>query len=190
MKIYLAGPLGFSDAGRAFHRNVIVARVAALGHVPLDPWSNTVAPGIDPRLAEEIVQLASAIAKVGESRDKRAAWRALNPRIGAKNARLIDAADMVLAVLDGTDVDSGTAAEIGYAFAKGKPILGYRGDFRLAADNEGSIVNLQVEYFITASGGKIFTSVPGQPDIFDIGRSKELAEAIESAGAAARKSAP
>ena len=42
-----------------------------------------------------------------------------------------------MAVLDGTDVDSGTAAEIGYAFARGKLIVGYRGDFRLSADNEG-----------------------------------------------------
>jgi nucleoside 2-deoxyribosyltransferase len=189
MKIYLAGPLGFSDAGRAFHNDVIVERVAALGHVPLDPWSDTAPPGIDPRLAAEIVQLAAAIAKVGESADRRAAWRALNPRIGAKNAALIDAADMVLAVLDGTDVDSGTAAEIGYAFARGRPILGYRGDFRLSADNEGSTVNLQVEYFITASGGGIFTSVPGQPSIFDISRSNELAVAIESAGAGAHKRA-
>jgi nucleoside 2-deoxyribosyltransferase len=186
MKIYLAGPLGFSDAGRAFHNNVIVDRVTSLGHVPLDPWSDAAPPGIDPRLAAEIVQLASAIANVGSSPDTRAAWRALNPRIGAKNAALIDAADMVLAVLDGTDVDSGTAAEIGYAFAKGKPIHGYRGDFRLSADNEGSTVNLQVEYFITASGGKIFTSVPGRPGIFDIGRRQEFAEAIERTGAAAR----
>ena len=60
-----------------------------------------------------------------------------------------------VAVLDGTDVDSGTAAEIGYAFARGKLIVGYRGDFRLSADNEGSTVNLQVEYFIRASGGTI-----------------------------------
>jgi nucleoside 2-deoxyribosyltransferase len=52
-------------------------------------------------------------------------------------------------------VDSGTAAEIGYAFAQGKPILGYRGDLRLSADNEGATVNLQVEYFIQASGGEI-----------------------------------
>jgi nucleoside 2-deoxyribosyltransferase len=56
-------------------------------------------------------------------------------------------------------VDSGTAAEIGYAFAMGKPILGYRGDFRLSADNEGSTVNLQVEYFITQSGGQIITEL-------------------------------
>ena len=81
---------------------------------------------------------------------KREAWRTLNLEMGATNRAAIDAADAVVAVLDGVDVDSGTAAEIGYAFARGKLIVGYRGDFRLSADNEGSIVNLQVEYFIRA----------------------------------------
>jgi nucleoside 2-deoxyribosyltransferase len=61
----------------------------------------------------------------------------------------------MIAVLDGPDVDSGTAAEIGYAFARGKLVVGYRGDFRLSADNEGGIVNLQVEFFIRESGGDI-----------------------------------
>ena len=54
-------------------------------------------------------------------------------------------------------MDSGTAAEIGYAFARDKPVIGYRGDVRLAGDNEGAIVNLQVEYFIRASGGTVLT---------------------------------
>ena len=40
-----------------------------------------------------------------------------------------EASDVANAVLDGTDVDSGTASEIGYAFAKGKAIVGYRGVF-------------------------------------------------------------
>ncbi|MEH2513475.1 nucleoside 2-deoxyribosyltransferase [Nitrobacteraceae bacterium AZCC 1564] len=65
--------------------------------------------------------------------------------------------------LDGVDVDSGTAAEIGYGFARGKRIIGYRGDFRLSADNEGSIVNLQVEYFIRASGGTIISTIDELP---------------------------
>ena len=72
---------------------------------------------------------------------------------------MIDSSDGILAVLDGTDVDSGTASEIGYAFALGKRILGYRGDFRLTGDNPGSTVNLQVEYFIRKSGGRIVRSV-------------------------------
>ena len=49
-------------------------------------------------------------------------------KIGENNRRAIDVADRVLAVLDGADVDSGTAAEIGYAFAKGKPTYGYHLD--------------------------------------------------------------
>jgi nucleoside 2-deoxyribosyltransferase len=160
MKIYLAGPLGFSEAGSAFHNGTIVPEIKRLGHVPLDPWSDEPPPGIDPDLATEIKRLAADIKTtraMAYGAAKRDAWRKLNPRIGAKNGALIDACDMVFAVLDGTDVDSGTAAEIGYAFARGRPILGYRGDFRLSADNEGSIVNLQVESFIRASGGDIIT---------------------------------
>ena len=153
MKIYLAGPFGFSEAGRAFHATVVVPAVERLGHVALDPWSAANPLGIEPGLDAEIA--ATRPMPYGEPR--REAWGKLNLRIGAKNCDLIDACDLVFAVLDGVDVDSGTAAEIGYAFAKGKPILGYRGDFRLAADNDGSTVNLQVEYFIRASGGTIIT---------------------------------
>ena len=76
-------------------------------------------------------------------------------RSAPTTARRSTTRDGVVAVLDGADVDSGTAAEIGYAFARGKLIVGYRGDFRLSADNEGGIVNLQVEYFIRQSGGTI-----------------------------------
>jgi nucleoside 2-deoxyribosyltransferase len=68
-------------------------------------------------------------------------------------------ADGLLAVLDGVDIDSGTASEIGFAAALGKPIIGYRSDFRLSADNEGALVNLQVEYFIHLSGGKIVSRI-------------------------------
>lgn len=49
----------------------------------------------------------------------------------------------MVAVLDGADVDSGTAWEIGYAYAKGKPVLGLRTDFRTLGI-EGN-VNLMIE---------------------------------------------
>lgn len=42
----------------------------------------------------------------------------------------IEEADVVLAILDGADADSGTSFEVGYAFARGKPIIGVRTDFR------------------------------------------------------------
>ena len=142
-RIYLAGPLGFSEAGRHFHRAVLVPLVRRLGYEVLDPWA--LAP------ARKLV----AVRRLPYGPRKREAWRRLNREIGAINRAAIDRAHGVLAVLDGVDVDSGTAAEIGYAFARGKLIVGYRGDFRLSADNEGSTVNLQVEYFIRESGGTI-----------------------------------
>ncbi|MCB1542191.1 MAG: nucleoside 2-deoxyribosyltransferase [Rhodoblastus sp.] len=145
-RIYLAGPLGFSELGRR-GQDALVALARELGHDVLDPFA--FAP------QDEIEHIAG----LGSLDAQRAAWRELNRRIGEANARAIDSCDLVLAVLDGADVDSGTAAEIGYAFARGKRILGYRGDFRLAADNVGSIVNLQVEYFITAGGGEIVTTL-------------------------------
>ncbi|HEY7602244.1 MAG TPA: nucleoside 2-deoxyribosyltransferase [Methylomirabilota bacterium] len=143
VRIYLAGPLGFSEAGRHFYQTVLVPFVQRLGYEVLDPWALT-----DSRKIQ-------AVEAMPYGPEKREAWRKLNHEMGATNRAAIDAADGVVAVLDGTDVDSGTAAEIGYAFARGKLIVGYRGDFRLSADNEGSTVNLQVEYFIRESGGGI-----------------------------------
>ena len=142
-RVYMASPLGFSEAGRHFYATVLLPFVRGLGYEVLDPWALT-----DPRRIAAVEALPDGPAR-------RDAWRALNREMGATNRAAIDAADGLVAVLDGVDVDSGTAAEIGYAFARGKLIVGYRGDFRLSADNEGGIVNLQVEFFIRESGGTI-----------------------------------
>jgi nucleoside 2-deoxyribosyltransferase len=147
LKIYTAGPLGFSEAGREFHNTRILAELERLGHEPLDPWTLTDQSRID------------AVLKLPYGEARREAWRVLNPEIAGKNRAAIDTCDLIFAVLDGVDVDSGTAAEIGYGFAKGKPIIGYRGDFRISADNEGATVNLQVEYFIRQSGGEIILAL-------------------------------
>ena len=144
-KIYMASPLGFSEAGRHFYGAVLVPFVAGLGYEVLDPWA----------LADQAK--IEAVQRLPYGSEKREAWRKLNREIGATNRAAIDRADGLVAVLDGVDVDSGTAAEVGYAFARGKLIVGYRGDFRLSADNEGSTVNLQVEYFIRQSGGTIIS---------------------------------
>ena len=47
----------------------------------------------------------------------------------------IDSSDIVVAILDGSDSDSGTCFECGYAFSKGKPIIGVRTDIRGGEDN-------------------------------------------------------
>lgn len=145
--IYLASPLGFTDAGSHFIRDVLTPELMRCGLTVVNPFDL-----VDPVKLQAIQAMEPGAARIE-------AWRSLNAEIGRGNVAAIDACDAVVAVLDGADVDSGTAAEIGYAFARGKRIIGYRSDFRLAADNEGGIINLQVEYFIRASGGTIVTAV-------------------------------
>ena len=115
-----------------------------LGYEILDPWTLTDAAKI--AAVQAMPLRAGPAGRVAAAEPRRSA-----PTTARRSTR----ADGVVAMLDGADVDSGTAAEIGYAFARGKLIVGYRGDFRLSADNEGGMVNLQVEYFIRESGGTI-----------------------------------
>lgn len=153
--IYLANPLGFSDAGARFIRDVLAPQLASRGITVINPFDL-----VDPAKINALHGMAPGAARVE-------AWRALNMEIGKGNVAAIDRCDAMLAVLDGVDVDSGTASEIGYAFARGKRIVGYRGDFRSAAENEGCTVNLQVEYFIRASGGTIVARVEAIADAID-----------------------
>ena len=118
-----------------------------LGFEIRDPWILTPQEVIDSAL------------KLPFGLEQRAQWRRVNPILGRNNAQGIMESDVIPAVLDGTDVDSGTSGEIGLAFASGKVIIGYRGDFRPSGDNIGTIVNLQIEHFIFESGGTIATSL-------------------------------
>ena len=58
----------------------------------------------------------------------------------------VDSAKIVVALLDGQDVDSGTCIELGYAYAKGKRIFGLLTDFRACktVDAEPHRPNLMV----------------------------------------------
>ncbi len=61
------------------------------------------------------------------------------------NLRALDDCDLMIAILEGPQVDDGTAWEVGYFYAKGRRILGIRTDFRKAGESEHSRVNLMVE---------------------------------------------
>ncbi len=68
-----------------------------------------------------------------------AAIRALFDRLVAA----LDEADVVVAVIDGADADSGVAWEMGYAYAHGVPVVALRTDFRRVGD--GECANLMLE---------------------------------------------
>jgi nucleoside 2-deoxyribosyltransferase len=57
--------------------------------------------------------------------------------------RSLNNADIIVAIIDGADADSGTAWEMGYAYAHGKPVIALRTDFRRSGNYEK--VNLMLE---------------------------------------------
>ncbi len=64
-------------------------------------------------------------------------------RLFSEDLKALDECNVVVAVLDGNDVDSGVAFELGYAYAKGKRIIGIRTDHRCFSPLEE--VNLMLE---------------------------------------------
>jgi nucleoside 2-deoxyribosyltransferase len=150
-KLYLAGPLGFSELGKL--GVVRLQEILQPFFIVINPFEHSAHEG------QEIVRLENQLHGAADNAVIKSQLQQINAKIGEYNADAIRSADLVLAILDGVDVDSGTAAEIGFASALGKKVYGYRGDFRYSRDNFGAEVNLQVEYFIRASGGAIFHSL-------------------------------
>ena len=145
-KVYVASPLGFTAAGRLYSETILLPAIRAAGLEPLDPWS------VEPDVLR-VFELDR------DDPERRQSLGETNRRVGQRNAEMIRDAVGVLAVLDGDDVDSGTAAEIGYAAALRRPIVGLRTDLRVSGDNEATLVNLQVEWFILESGGTLATAL-------------------------------
>jgi nucleoside 2-deoxyribosyltransferase len=64
-------------------------------------------------------------------------------QIFQNDRQAIDDCDLVVANLNGITTDDGTAWEIGYAFAKGKYLVGLHTDWRSRFQHE--VVNLMIE---------------------------------------------
>ena len=112
MKVFIAGPL-FSQAEREYNLKVDEGL--------REQGFETFLPQRDAGKLDEL------LIKEGER-----AYRTIFER----DLKGLDWADVVVAILDGTDVDSGTAFEVGYSFAKGKPVVGLKTDMRVFAKDE------------------------------------------------------
>jgi nucleoside 2-deoxyribosyltransferase len=135
----VASPLGFTEAGRDYYRQVLLPSLASLVE-PIDPWA----------LADQ--------AELGEARAA-GRVREMLLTIGQRNAAAIRESELLVAVLDGQEPDAGTAAELGYAAALGRPCFGLRSDLRTTGE-EGVELNLQLEFFLLENGGGLLTSLP------------------------------
>lgn len=79
--------------------------------------------------------------EVGDTSRSRS--REEHKRIFERHLDALGTCDIVVAIIDGADADSGTAWEMGYASALGKPVFSLRTDFRHAGHHE--MVNLMLE---------------------------------------------
>ncbi len=114
MKVFLAAPI-FSTAEREFNSKLA---------------EELRKRGYEVFLAQELPLLNSE-----SEEDKK--------KIFSMDLEGLEGSDVVVAILDGIDVDSGVAFELGYAFARGKPIIGVRTDHRCFSPYEE--VNLMIE---------------------------------------------
>jgi nucleoside 2-deoxyribosyltransferase/predicted secreted protein len=121
-RIYLAAPL-FSEAQKIY--NAHLAHLLSSQHYEV-------------HLPQKYEDTAGSRSK---NREKRIYWW---------NLSALTESDIVVAVIDGSDVDSGTAWEMGYATALGKRVIAIRTDFRRYSDNE--LVNLMLETEVDVVG--------------------------------------
>jgi nucleoside 2-deoxyribosyltransferase len=128
MKIYFAGPL-FSEAEKDWIRATIqeIESLAAQRGTKIEiifPYDLITQSEID-RLGEHAKE-----------------------EIFSRCKSHLDDAELMVALLDGSQVDDGTAWEIGYFYAQKSPeqkIIGIRTDFRRAGESSGAVVNAMIE---------------------------------------------
>jgi nucleoside 2-deoxyribosyltransferase len=149
MRVYLASPLGFPEAGEDGQLLMaeIVDRLHELGHEVWNPWDQTfIVPEIEVAFA---------------ANDPRAI-RALASWIADLNTEGLRECDAILAVVNdwrGLDPDSGTVEELTRADCWGLECYALRTDAHDAGDFPGVVINLQVERIITRRDRSIFRSV-------------------------------
>ncbi len=133
--VYIAGPL-FSQAERGFLEDLVDNLASNSG---LDPYKDFFLPHRDG-------------GELGKGPKRRSIF---NLDIAKLNQ-----AKIVVAFLDGQDVDSGTCIELGYAYASSKKIFGILTDFRAycTKDEEPHIPNLMV-WGVCEQGKTLFSSV-------------------------------
>jgi len=126
--IYLAGPL-FTEAERDWHiktKIFLLDKAAEKGKKVKVIWPY------------ELITL-SEIESLGSS---------ARSEIFKRCKEELDNINLMIALLDGTQVDDGTAWEIGYFYGIRSPnskIIGIRTDFRRAGESENAIVNAMIE---------------------------------------------
>ena len=140
--VYVAGPL-FSEAERTYLEKIVSTLAESTS---LDPRNDFFLPHRD----------GGELGKGPKRKD-----------IFNLDLDQLNSADIVVALLDGQDVDSGTCIELGYAYAKGKKIFGILTDFRsyYTLDVEPHRPNLMI-WGVCEKGTTLFHNLPDLAESF------------------------
>lgn len=135
-KIYVAGPL-FSTHERKFLKDLVNELAEGL---ELDTYNDFFLPHRD----------AGDVGIAGKTQDN----------VFYDDLHYLESSKAVIALLDGCDVDSGTAVEVGYAYAMKKEIYGLLTD-RRKWDNTGSqVIGINnMVWGVLLQGRRIYRSV-------------------------------
>ncbi len=133
-RIYVAGPL-FSEHERKFLEDLVGNIATKLG---LDEKKNFFLPHRD----------AGDIGITGTGREK----------VFEEDLHQLENSDVVIALLDGPDIDSGTAAELGIAYAKRKKIFAILTDWRRWDSASLGVINNMI-WGICGKGTRIYRNL-------------------------------
>ncbi|VVB75049.1 Nucleoside 2-deoxyribosyltransferase [Candidatus Tiddalikarchaeum anstoanum] len=124
MKAYLAGPWGFDSAGKKYMDEEVIPKLGKIQNLEiLNPWELT---------PKDVIK---------NNPEKTALKIIYN-----NNIKAIKESNFIIAVLNGPQVDDGTAFELGYAAALGKKIIPYKDDWRTACkDGKDNEFNLMID---------------------------------------------
>lgn len=122
LKAYIANPLIFSPATKEWYINRMIPVV------------------------EKYVDVINAPSKHSSQKHETLSNEEKSRRIFDANVAMLDQTDFVICVLDGVQTDDGTAWEVGYAWAQGKPAIGVRFDVRDGCKEKVSkFTNIMIE---------------------------------------------
>jgi nucleoside 2-deoxyribosyltransferase/predicted secreted protein len=130
-RVYLAALL-FSEAERSYNSRIadLLKRNLFEAHLPQEAGDDSAGRGMDE-----------------------------HKRLFAINKEALSQSDIVVAIIDGADADSGTSWEMGYAYAQGIPVIALRTDFRHVGAGEHVNLMLEQSSLVVTTHGQLLDAI-------------------------------
>ncbi len=146
MIVFLTDPTGLSDEATGFYKTMVIEEMMHAHYRMEAGWAITP---------------PSFVMYDSDPRQMRwhDTWLLLSQAIQDQAFAAIEASDVILVMMEGTQVMGAAAAAMGYGHALGKPILIYKYICERVVGKAFASVGVLAEHISNASGGGVLTSV-------------------------------